>query len=279
MTASPITAAQTIRSGRRKGQSIARLTPRVHRHLRLLGLERALIYKMMVLTGIRKRELASITVADVILDRPEPHLILSPRHEKNRRGSTIPLRADLVNDLKSWLAVRLEDLRQRASRRTGNTEVPTSLPPDAKLVRIPGNLSGVLLDDLLAAGLARLVTGPAGKRRIDSSDDRGRVIDVHALRMTFASHLAAGGVPLRTAQAALRHSRPELTAVTYTDPKLLDVAGSLRSLPGLPLRTTPMVTDRATPCTAAPALDSRPATASTPVTGSNRRTGHSPANT
>mgnify|MGYP002790571039 FL=1 len=43
------------------------------------------------------------------------------------------------------------------------------------------------------------------------------------------------GVPLRTAQAAMRHSDPSLTANVYTDPKLLDVAGAVASLPDLPL--------------------------------------------
>ncbi len=40
-------------------------------------------------------------------------------------------------------------------------------------------------------------------------------------------------VPLRTAQAAMRHSDPSLTANVYTDPKLLDVAGALEALPSL----------------------------------------------
>ncbi len=46
---------------------------------------------------------------------------------------------------------------------------------------------------------------------------------------------AKAGVPLRTAQAAMRHSDPSLTANVYTDPKLLDVAGAVASSPDLPL--------------------------------------------
>jgi hypothetical protein len=33
----------------------------------------------------------------------------------------------------------------------------------------------------------------------------------------------------------MRHSDPSLTANVYTDPKLLDVAGAVASLPNLPL--------------------------------------------
>lgn len=65
--------------------------------------------------------------------------------------------------------------------------------------------------------------------------ERNRVVDVHALRVTFGTHLCAAGVPLRTVQAAMRHSKPELTASVYRDPKLLDVAGAINALPALAL--------------------------------------------
>ena len=72
---------------------------------------------------------------------------------------------------------------------------------------------------------------------IAKRDDRGRTIDVHALRTTFATLLSKGGVSPRTAQAAMRHSSIDLTMNTYTDPKLLDVQGAVDSLPTLQLPT------------------------------------------
>lgn len=77
-----------------------------------------------------------------------------------------------------------------------------------------------------------------GKDIVIKTDERGRTIDVHALRHTFGTHLSKvgrAGAPLRTAQAAMRHSEESLTANVYTDPKLLDVAGAVASLPDLPL--------------------------------------------
>lgn len=74
-----------------------------------------------------------------------------------------------------------------------------------------------------------------GNEVVVKTDDRGRTIDIHALRHTFGTHLSKAGVPLRTAQAAMRHSDPSLTANVYTDPKLLDVAGAVASPPDLPL--------------------------------------------
>ena len=69
------------------------------------------------------------------------------------------------------------------------------------------------------------------KARIPKTDERGRVVDIHALRHTFGTHLSAAGVHPRTAMAAMRHSRIELTMNLYTDPVLLDVAGAVEALP------------------------------------------------
>ena len=63
------------------------------------------------------------------------------------------------------------------------------------------------------------------------------------MRHTYGTLLSKAGVAPRTAQAAMRHSSIDLTMNVYTDPKLLDVAGALESLPALPLTGGPQ-TDR-----------------------------------
>ncbi len=85
--------------------------------------------------------------------------------------------------------------------------------------------------------MTRVVDNDLAAAGIPKRDERNRVVDIHALRVTFGTHLSAAGVPLRTAQAALRHSKPELTANIYTDPKLLDVAGAIDALPALILQS------------------------------------------
>ena len=74
---------------------------------------------------------------------------------------------------------------------------------------------------------------------IPKIDDRGRTLDVHALHHSFGTLLSKGGVAPRTAQAAMRHSSIDLTMNTYTDPRLLDVAGAMNALPNLPLQDNP----------------------------------------
>jgi hypothetical protein len=119
---------------------------------------------------------------------------------------------------------RLEIAQTAAKRDCG--AIPLRLPASEKLLHVPTGLVRILNRDLAVAN-------------IQKRDDRNRVLDVHALRHTFGSLLSKAGVPLRTAQAAMRHSDPSLTANVYTDPRLLDVSGAVETLPALPLDDVP----------------------------------------
>jgi len=216
----PLLEALTVRKGPRKGERYANVRPEVRERLEWLGRERALIYKTLVLTGLRKGELASLTVAHLRLDDAVPFVALDAADEKNREGNDIPLRDDLAADLRGWLADKLRRLQEEA-RRAG-APIPARLPPDTPLFDVPDKLCKILNRDLKLAGIPK-------------RDDRGRTLDVHALRHTFGTLLSKGGVMPRTAQAAMRHSKIDLTMNVYTDPALLDVRGALDALPLLPL--------------------------------------------
>jgi integrase len=165
---------------------------------------------------LRKGELASITVGQLELDLPVPYLVLHAADEKNRKGSDIPLRRDLAGALGEWLDRKLAVLQDEC--REWGEPIPARLPPHTPIFDVPTGFIRIFDRDLATAGIAK-------------RDERNRVVDIHALRVTFGTHLCAAGVPLRTAQAAMRHSKPELTANVYTDPALLDVAGAIASLP------------------------------------------------
>ena len=135
-----------------------------------------------------------------------------------------------TDDLLQWLAEKLDAARLavRGSDRelVPMTDSPSVLPANTPLFHVPRQLVKVLNRDLAVAGIPKI-------------DDRGRTLDIHALRHTFGTLLSKGGVAPRTAQAAMRHSRIDLTMNVYTDPKLLDVQGALGVLPPLPLDGTP----------------------------------------
>jgi len=140
--------------------------------------------------------------------------------------------------LVSWLADKRQALQGNASGATSEiclplTGVDKSLPANARLFYVPSGLIRILNRDLKTAGIPK-------------KDERGRTVDVHALRHTFGTHLSKGGVAPRTAQAAMRHSDIRLTMNTYTDPKLLDVHGAMEALPDLPLIPTSSEAQQAT---------------------------------
>jgi len=220
----PLIDAMTIRRGPNKGQAIAKLSDRRRTELERLGRERALIYKAYLLTGLRKSELGSLTVAQLELDAPMPFAVLEVADDKSRQGADIPLRPDLADDLRKWLDAKLAEWQSAAK---GQGEVlPDELPPDTPVFNVPKGLLRILNRDLKFAGIPK-------------QDDRGRTVDIHALRHSFGTHLSKGGVAPRVAQAAMRHSSIDLTMNVYTDPRLLDVHGALDALPTLSLGEQP----------------------------------------
>ena len=195
----PLLDALTIRTGKRKGQLVANVRPEVRKRLALLGVERRLIYKTLVLTGLRKGELSSLTVAHLHLDEAVPFATLAAADEKNREGNDIALRDDLAADLRDWLDDKLRRLQAEALE-SGRPD-PKGQAAAARYAVVHG---------ALAAGQDP-EPRPETCRHPESRDDRGRTLDVHALRTTFGTLMSKAGVAPRTAQAAMRHSKIDLT--------------------------------------------------------------------
>ncbi len=86
----PLREALTVRKGPRKGERYANVRPEVRERLDWLGRERALIYKTLVLTGLRKGELSSLTVAHLCLDGPIAFLALDAPTKRTGRGTPSP---------------------------------------------------------------------------------------------------------------------------------------------------------------------------------------------
>ncbi|MCC6680476.1 MAG: tyrosine-type recombinase/integrase [Phycisphaeraceae bacterium] len=96
------------------------------------------------------------------------------------------------------------------------------------LFDIPKDLIRVFDRDLVAAGLAR-AEWRDGKWKIHKADEDERTLDIHCLRHTFGTYLSRAGVSPRTAQAAMRHSKLDLTMSIYTDPELLNVTEAVKA--------------------------------------------------
>ena len=206
----------TIVAAAERGRECLARRPDVLDRLERLGRERVLLYAVLLTTGLRKGELASLTVDDVVLDDDPPTWRLRAADAKNGEAATLPLTAEVAEALRVWIGDKAEGI---CRRRVGPTGVEATRNGDP-LFTVPDKLVRILDRDIAAAGIPK-------------RDDRGFTIDVHAMRKTFGTHLARAGVAPVTLKTIMRHKRIETTLKHYTDPRLLDVGSAIGNLPSL----------------------------------------------
>jgi integrase len=196
----PIHDLTKIHTGKQKGMNGTNVSKEIKEQAKLAGLERKLLYATLIYTGLRKKELASITVGQIFIDAEIPYLVLNAKDEKSRRGATLSLHPELTEHLKRWLKLK------------GNVS------PKEKLFYVPNDLCKDLTRDLKFAG-------------IEKRDAMNRVVDVHALRHTHATLLAKRGVSPTVAKKSMRHSDVKLTMGVYTHLDVQDVAQGVNQIP------------------------------------------------
>ena len=138
---------------------------------------------------------------------------------KHKERDTVPLRADLVPLLRSWL--------RRGQLWPGNwhKKAAKMLYRDLATAR--------------AAWIKEAEHDPAEQASRERScflrekDEAGRVFDFHGLRGQFVTSLARAGVHPRTAQKLARHKTLALTMENYTHTDLGEMATALATLPPL----------------------------------------------
>ena len=177
----------TWRTGR------ARSAPRVG----ISGSDRAMLYRVAVGTGFRAAELASLTPESFNLDAAPPTVTVQAAYSKRRRRDAQPIRDDLADLLRRWLADKT---------------------PNRPVWNVPEKTAAMLRADLGAA-------------EIPYRDDADRVFDFHSLRHTYVSFLVRGTGSVKAVQELSRHSTPSLTIGRYAHARLHDLAGALSSLP------------------------------------------------
>jgi len=193
-----------------KGQKVRAMT----------GPERAMLYQLAVGTGFRANELRSLTPESFDLDADPPTVTVQAGYSKRRRMDVQPIRRDLADLLRPWLA----------GKKAGH---PVFNMPDKpiKLIR----------PDLDAAHQAWLKEARSEEERsqrrqsdfLEYRDGEGRVADFHALRHTYISRLVASGANIKVAQELARHSTPTLTLGRYAHVQLVDQTRALDALPSI----------------------------------------------
>lgn len=166
---------------------------RTRLRMRLIGQERATLYRVAATTGLRKSELRALCWGDVALRGELPYLIVRVATSKaGREDVPLPLLPATADALRRWR-------RGWAER---NMRPPRNLEPVFECVS--KNFTKLLRKD------AAFATPPIPVLTRDGK------LDLHALRTTFCTAMARAGVPLAHAQAMMRHADPRMTVEVYT---------------------------------------------------------------
>jgi len=160
---------------------------------------RALWYEFALYTGLRVAEIAALRWSDLDLDSLTPCVRLRAVTTKSGRADTVPLKRTLADKLRK--------------------QKPDPAQPKAR-VFLTTPTRATFKSDCTRAGIVL-------------ADDRGRVVDRHALRHTFISWLSVAGVTPRVAQKLARHTSIDLTMRVYTDETLLNATAAGEGLPDL----------------------------------------------
>jgi len=177
-----------VRSARASDERIQRLT----------GEQRARLYILSYMTGLRKREIGSLTPSSFDLGGVPPTVTLAAACSKHRRKDVLPLHPDLVGMIRQWL-------------------------------------SGLGPHDKLFPGLERRETSVMVKKDLERVgipyQTHAGIADFHAAgRHTHITELLRNGASLPEAKQLARHSDVNLT-MRYTHIGIGDQARAVANLP------------------------------------------------
>ncbi len=186
--------------------------------------ERAWAYRIAAGTGFRAAEVASLTRESFDLDADTPSVTVAAAFSKRKRQDTQPIREDLADLLRPWLA---------------------SKAPGARVCPLPDGKAGLLLqadmDAARAAWIDEARTPDERAKRIKEdylrhTDKADRRVDFHALRVHFISRVVEAGANVKEAMELARHSDPKLTMKTYAKVSLHNLSRVLDGMPGANVR-------------------------------------------
>jgi integrase len=187
----------------------------------LTGEDRYMLYATAVGTGLRASELASLTPALFDLDTGLPVVHVKAAYTKNRDDATQPLAPVLAKALRLYLA----------GKPPGRPVWPGTWVERAAVM---------FRKDLAAARLEWIANANSEEQQrtrrenadfLSYQDKQEQVLDFHALRHSFITMLARGGIHPKVAQTLARHSTITLTMDRYAHVALSDRAAAVECLP------------------------------------------------
>lgn len=192
----------------------------------LTGADREMLYRVALGTGLRAKELHSLTPASLALADDPPTVTVLAAYSKNKRTDTLPIHPDLADRLRAWTAGRQADAPLW----------PGKWARDCK----GGQMFKADLARARAAWIAEATSDRTAREEGDFlayCDRSGRYADLHACRHTYISGVVRSGATPRVAQSLARHSTITLTMDRYSHTALHDLNSAVQALPVVPEQT------------------------------------------
>ena len=175
------------------------------KHHNLTGKQRYMLYLLALTTGLRARELASLTWGRLNLSESGPCITVLVAYAKNDKEITLPLRKDVADEFRRWLAEWNLSLNDKVFPRFNEKKGADMLRGDLELAGVP------------------------------YQDECGRFADFHSFRHSFCTQVIQSGATAKEAQTLARHSTSALTLDVYSHVGLYDERRAVERLPKLGL--------------------------------------------
>ncbi len=171
---------------------------------RITGETRATLYELALVTGLRAKELDSLTRSALVLDSDTPYVMLPGSSTKNAKPAEQLLTGRLADKLRAMAARQMPTVNLFA-------------------INDMNKLALIIRADLAAARAQWIADSNSVDERnkreasdfLKSLDSEDRVVDFHALRHTCGAWLATAGIHAKQIQKIMRHSTIKLTLDTY----------------------------------------------------------------
>jgi integrase len=163
------------------------------RRSKINGPDRAILYAVAAGTGFRLGELQSLTPESFDLDSSPPTISCESAYTKNGKAAIQPIRPELAEMLRPWLAGRT--------------------PGEPVFVLYRDQIARAIRKDLASAG-------------VENAED----YDFHSLRHTYITGVIKSGCSVKVAQELARHGDPKLTLNVYSHLTVHDLTQGLEFL-------------------------------------------------
>ncbi len=191
---------------------------------KMAAADRAQLYFVAVMTGLRAAELDSLTPASFDMTAATPTVTVEARRSKRKKKDKLPLHPDLARRIAPWLAEKGRDAPLWPGKWAKQFTAAAMLKRDLAAAR--------------AVWIDEATTGEDRARREASDflayeDAGGGKADFHSLRHRFITSMVKAGVLPKDAMQLARHSTITLTMDRYAHVTFDEMALAVARIPAL----------------------------------------------